>query len=54
MMASNVHRSLKVENKITALALEAEAKALVAEELTTRRATMDRDDIILDNRCKST
>ena len=54
MVASNVHRSLKAENKITALALEAKAKALIAEELTTRSATMDRDAIILDKRCKST
>jgi len=36
------------------LALEALSKALAAEELTTLRSTVDKDDVILDKRPKST
>ena len=42
------------QNKTAALALEALSEALAAEELTTLRATVDRDDVILDKRPKST
>ena len=46
-LASDPDIALRVENKATAL-------ALAAEELTTLRATVDRDDVILDKRPKST
>ena len=46
--------ALCTENKTAALALEALSKALTAEELTTLRSTVDRDDVILDKRPKST
>ena len=46
--------SLRAENKIAALALEALSEALSAEELTTLCSTVDRDDVILDKRSKST
>ena len=36
------------------MALEALSKALAAEELTTLRSTVNRDDVILDKRSKST
>ena len=47
-LASDPDVALHEENKTAALALEALSEALVAEELTTMRATMDRDDVILD------
>ena len=36
------------------MALEALSEALAAEELTTLRSTVDKDDVILDKRPKST
>ena len=36
------------------MALEALSEALAAEELTTLRSTVDKDDVILDKRSKST
>ena len=53
-IASDPDVALRAENKTAALALEALSEALAAEELTTLRATMDRDDVILDKRPKST
>ena len=53
-LASDPHVALRTENKPAALALEALSEALTAEELTTLRATVDRDDVILDKRPKST
>ena len=46
--------ALRAENKTASLVLEALFEALVAEELTTLRSTVDRDDVILDKRRKST
>ena len=46
--------ALRTENKTAALVLEALSEALAAKELTTLRATVDRDDVILDKRSKST
>ena len=46
--------ALRAENKTAALALEALSEALSAEELTMLRSTVDRDDVILDKRSKST
>ena len=40
--------------QIAALALEALSEALAAEELTALRSMVDRDDVILDKRSKST
>lgn len=51
---SNTERSLKAENKMATLALEAEAEALDGEELTILCAAVDRDDVILDKSPKST
>ena len=53
-LASGSDIALPVENKTTALALEALSEALAAEELTALRSTMDRDDVILDKRSEST
>ena len=53
-LASDLDVALCAENKTTTLALEALSEALAAEELTTLRATVDRDDMILDKRPKST
>ena len=53
-LASDPDVALCVENKTATLALEALSKALAAEELTTLRATVARDDVILDKRPKST
>ena len=53
-LASDPDVALCVENKTAALALEALSEALAAEELITLRATVDRDDVILDKRSKST
>ena len=44
-LASDPDITLRAENKITALALEALSEALVAEELTALRSTVDRDDV---------
>ena len=53
-LASDPHTALRTENKIAALALEALSEALAAEELTVLRSMVDRDDVILDKRSKST
>ena len=53
-LASDPDVALRTENKTAALALEALSEALAAEELTTLHATVDRDDVILDKRPKST
>ena len=47
-LASDPDVALRAENKTVALALEALFEALAAEELTTLRATMDRNAVILD------
>ena len=52
-LASDPDVALHAENKTATLALEALSEALAAEELTTLRATVDRDDVILDKRPKS-
>ena len=46
--------ALCAENKTAALALEALSEALAAEELTMMRSIVDRDNVILDKRPKST
>src|SRR6266496_4405862 len=46
--------ALRAENKTTSLVLEALSEALAAEELTILRSTVDKDDVILDKRPKST
>ena len=46
--------ALCAENKTAALALEALSEALAAGELTALRSTVNRDDVILDKRSKST
>ena len=53
-LASDPDTALRAENKTAALALEALSEALAAEELTALRSTVDRDDVILDKRSKST
>ena len=53
-LASDSDIALRAENKTASLALEALSEALVAEELTTLRSTVDKDDVILDKRPKST
>ena len=53
-LASDSDTALCTENKTAALALEALSEALSAEELTALRSTVDRDDVILDKRSKST
>ena len=53
-LASDPDIVLRAENKTAALALEALSEALAAEELTVLRSTVDRDDVILDKRPKST
>ena len=53
-LASDPDIALRAENKTTALALEALSEALAAEELTTLCSMVDRDDVILDKRPKST
>ena len=53
-LARDPNVALRTENKTATLALEALSEALAAEELTTPRATVDRDDVILDKRPKST
>ena len=42
------------ENKTASLALEALSEALAAEELAALHSTVDRDDVVLDKRPKST
>ena len=53
-LASDPDTALRAENKTAALALEALSEAFVAEELTALRSEVDRDDVILDKRSKST
>ena len=53
-LASDPDIALRAENKTAALALVALSEALVAEELTALRSTVDRDDVILDKIPKST
>ena len=53
-LASDPNVALRAENKTAALALEALSEALAAEELTMLHAIVDRDDVILDKRPKST
>ena len=53
-LASDLDIALRAENKTAALALEALSEALAAEELTALRSTVNRDDVILDKRSKST
>ena len=53
-LASDPETALRAENKTAALPLEALSEALSAEELTTLRSRVDRDDVILDKRSKST
>ena len=53
-LVSDPDTALRAENKTAALALEALSEALAAEELTTLHSTVDRDDVILDKRSKST
>ena len=53
-VTSDPNKALRAENKTASLALEALSEALAAEELPTLRSTMDKDDVILDKRPKST
>ena len=53
-LASDPDIALRVENKTAALALEALSEALGVEELTALRSTVNRDDVVLDKRSKST
>ena len=53
-LASDPDIALRAENKTASLALEALFEALAPEELTALRSMMDRDDVILDKRPKST
>ena len=53
-LVSDPDIALHAENKTASLALEALSEALAAEELTTLRSTVNRDDVILDKRPKST
>ena len=46
--------ALRAENRTSSLALEALSEALAAEELTTLRSIVDKDDSIHDKRPKST
>ena len=53
-LANDPDIALRAKNKTAALALEALSEALAAEELTVLRSTVNRDDVILDKRSKST
>ena len=53
-MTSDPDIALRAENKTASLALEALSEALVAGGLTTLRSTVDKDDVILNKRPKST
>ena len=46
--------ALFAKSKNASLALEALSAALSVEELTTQRSIVDRDDVIVDKRSKST
>ena len=53
-LVSDLDIALRAENKTASLALEALSEALVAEDLTTLHSTVDKDDVVLDKRPKST
>ena len=53
-LASDPDIAFRAKNKTATLALEALSEALAAEELTPMRSAVDRDDVILDKRPKST
>ena len=53
-LVSDPDIALHAENKTASLALEELFEALAAEELTALRSTVDRDDVILNKRPKST
>ena len=53
-LASDPDIALCTENRTVVMALEALSEALAAEELTALRSRVDRDDVILDKRPKST
>ena len=53
-ISSDPDKALRAENKTASLALEALSEALAAEELTNLRSAVDKDDVILDKRSKST
>ena len=53
-ISSDPDKALRAKNKTASLALEALSEALASKELTTLPATVDRDDVILNNRSKST
>ena len=53
-LISDLDIALRAENKTASLALEELSEALAAEELSALRSTVDRDDVILDKRPKST
>ena len=46
--------ALRTENKTASMAFEALSEVLADEELTAPRSTVDKDDVILDKRPKST
>lgn len=50
----NIERSLMAEQTTLALAAEAVAEALAAKELADMRSKVDKDNIILTKRTKST
>ena len=53
-LASDPDIALRAENKTALLALEALSEALAVEELTALHSTVDKDDVILEKRPKST
>ena len=53
-LVSDPDIALRAENKTASLVLEALSEALAAEELSALRSTVDKDDVILDKRPKST
>ena len=53
-LASDPDITLCAKNKTVALALEVLSEALTTEKLTVLRSMVDRDDVILDKRPKST
>ena len=53
-LVSDPDIALHAENKTASLALEELSEALAANELTALRSTVDRDDVILYKRPKST
>ena len=53
-ISSDLDIALRAENKTASLALEALSEALAAKELIALRSTVDRDNVILDKRPKST